>query len=133
MHRFTLRFPIKWIEMDAYQHLNNARYFDYFTEFRFQWFLAQPALNAWFTNEKLQGLIVKQDCEYLSGVIFPDTLEITQSVQSIGNTSLKLHYDVFSVQQAQKCAQSNAILVCCDAHQKPTKIPEKIKHALQKS
>ena len=130
-HQLTLEFPIKWIEMDAYQHLNNARYFDYFTEFRFQWLLIHPELREWFSLNKLQGLIVKQDCEYFRGVTFPDTLIITQTIQSLGTSSIHLHYSVMSKSQQKECAQSHAILVCCDSQQKPTPIPESIKRAFQ--
>ncbi len=41
-----IKIPIRWVDLDAYAHVNNARYFDYMSEAR----AVQRVLLLWFVS-----------------------------------------------------------------------------------
>jgi len=85
---------VRWDDIDAFGHVNNAKYLTYIQEARFQWSYYQYASK----NEKptlVEMVVARNEIDYLvpiyEGGLFYD---VNLWVESIGNTSFVLGYEV---------------------------------------
>ncbi|WNG40923.1 acyl-CoA thioesterase [Archangium minus] len=109
----TVRFPIHWSEMDAYGHVNNARYFTWFESARIAYMnrvgLVSPEM------QKPEGgvgpIVAATNAEYLRPVVFPADLVVGARVTRIGTTSITMEYAVEDAQSGVRYARGGAVLV----------------------
>ncbi len=88
------RVEVRWGDMDAMNHVNNAQYFVYLESARIEMFgdigLDQPM------REDQHGFgLVSATCNFRKQVHYPATLEIGTRVSKIGNTSFQLQHGFF--------------------------------------
>ena len=84
--------PVQWGEMDVLGHVNNARYFSWFESARIALFTRIGVSAAGPTN--IGPILATTTCDFLKPVVFPTTLRIGVLVTSIGDTSIKMEYEV---------------------------------------
>lgn len=100
---------VAWGDMDAFQHVNNVRYYDYAQSARVH-YLEQVEL----FDENSFTVIASSSCQYLKAVTFPDTLHIGIRAKKIGNTSLINEYVYYSTAQNAVVATAETVLVFMD-------------------
>jgi|SRR5690625_2890280 len=83
---FRCVIPVKWGDMDALNHVNNAVYFQYMEEARAQLFqcagLAMPA-------QKI-GILAHVSCDFLKPIYYPETIEVRLAIAKVGRSSLTM-------------------------------------------
>lgn len=97
---------VAWGDMDAFHHVNNVRYYDYAQSARIH-YMQQFAM----FDEQVSTRLAASSCQYLSPVIFPDTLYIGTRIKKLGNTSVTHEYAYFSVMQNCIVATGESVLV----------------------
>ena len=87
------RCPLRWGDMDAQGHLNNAAFVDYLQEARVDYLLRGPAeMPALLANGVL---VVSHQIEYLRPVVYhPRGLDIELWVSAVGGSRFGLAYEV---------------------------------------
>lgn len=130
----TVRFPIHWSEMDAYGHVNNARYFTWFESARIAYMnrvgLVSPEM------QKPEGgvgpIVAATNAEYLRPVVFPADLVVGARVTRIGTTSLTMEYAVEDAQSGVRYARGGAVLVTLEypTYQK-VPVPTEVRAAIE--
>ena len=88
------RMTTRWADNDAYGHVNNTVYY--------QWF--DSAVNAWLVSEGLLdiaagdpiALVVETRCSYHSSLSFPGEVEVGLSVAQVGRSSVRYRIGVFA-------------------------------------
>lgn len=118
-------FDLRWIDMDAYQHLNNARYFDLMGEARARLFKTTASLTC-------QLIVVETQCYFKKSYYYPDTVVIDQYCNEIKPASFILSYEFKSLHDAGILyAKGYVKIVCYDSiKQKVIAIPEEVMSAL---
>ncbi len=109
----SVRFPIQWGEMDAYGHVNNARYFTWFEAARIA-YMARVGLVSTAMQKPEGGvgpIVAATSAEYLRPVVFPAEVEVGARVTRIGTTSLTMEYAVEDVNTGVRYARGGAVLV----------------------
>lgn len=95
VNSFTYFYPVKvrFSETDLFGHLNNTKVFVYFEEGRIEFFKEIGIMQQWLTSGG-EGIPVTSDlqCNYLRQVFFDETLNVYVKIDSIGSTSVDLHY-----------------------------------------
>ncbi len=85
---------VRWDDIDAFGHVNNAKYLTYIQEARFQWSWYQYAAK----NEKptlVEMVVAKAEVDYLVRIYEGGRFyDITLWVEQIGNSSFTLGYEV---------------------------------------
>jgi acyl-CoA thioester hydrolase len=81
---------MRWGDMDALAHMNNAVYFRLFEEARIMLLARLGGFDAGAsTNQPGRiSVLAHTSCDFIKPVIYPATLLITQSLVRVGNTSL---------------------------------------------
>jgi acyl-CoA thioester hydrolase len=85
---------VRWGDIDAFGHVNNAKYLTYIQEARFQWSFYQYAAK----NEKptlVEMVVAKAEIDYLVPIYEGGKFyDVNLWVESIGNSSFVMGYEV---------------------------------------
>jgi acyl-CoA thioester hydrolase len=91
MSRFVAQCAMRWSDMDAYGHVNNAAYLAYLEQARVSMFFDR------YDSSFERGTVVKHhEISYLKPVVYhADPLRIELWIDEIRAASFRVHYDVF--------------------------------------
>lgn len=118
--------PTRWLDNDAYGHVNNAVYYAYF----------DTAVNGWLmeaTGTDVRqlpaiGVVVETGCRYFSELSFPDTIAVGLRIEKLGTSSLVYRLGLFRGDAPTACAVGRFVHVYVDAlTRRPVPIPEAIR------
>ncbi|ADO68503.1 acyl-CoA thioesterase [Stigmatella aurantiaca] len=105
----TPRFPVHWSEMDAYGHVNNARFFVWFESARIA-YLSRIGLVG--TGHSGVGpILATTSADYLQPVVYPASLVAGARVARIGRTSLTMEYAVADADKGTLYARGGGVIV----------------------
>ena len=121
--------PIRWGDMDAMGHVNNAVYFRYMEQARISWFDALvPEDQAWNSTGIV---IVNASCHFRQPLVYPGTVEVKLYVGPPGGSSVPTFYEMRVDAGPALYATGEAMVVFIDmARQKPVRIPALIRARL---
>ena len=117
---FTTDIEMRFRDIDAMGHVNNAVYFTYFEYGRIQFFDSKPQ------KDKFQGIsfiLAHVSCDYIKPLILNDNPTLFMWIKDIGNKSFVFHYQL--VEKSDKSivyATGESVQVIFD-YQKNTSIP----------
>lgn len=121
-YRWFMTIATRWADNDAYGHVNNTIYY--------QWF--DTAVNAWLVEAGLLdiengdpiGLVVETGCAYFSPLSFPGDVEVGIAVDRLGNSSVTYRIGVFGVGSGDASAQGHFTHVYVGREsRRPTELP----------
>lgn len=116
-----LEMPVRWVDMDAYGHVNNARFFDAMTEARADYF---GRFIRHFPHHQL--ILVDTHCNFKKPYFYPGTMIIKQFLEKKGHSSFELSYQFYEKNSGmeQLYAIGSAKMVCYHAELKtPVEMP----------
>lgn len=120
----------RWADNDAYGHVNNTVYY--------QWF--DTAVNAWLIEAGLLdvaagdpiGLVVETGCRYAAPLSYPEPVEVGLAVERLGTSSVTYRLGVFARGAEQAAAEGHFTHVYVNrATRRPVPLPEDWRHKLQ--
>jgi acyl-CoA thioester hydrolase len=126
MNKFEAKVEIRFADIDAMGHVNNATYFTYFEQARMSFFRAKIGKN-W--NWETDGLIVaRNEIDYKKPVLLQDDMSILLWVDQVGTKSFTVCYEVMVGETL--CANGKSVLVAFNHHLRQTQeIPSLWKEA----
>ena len=121
----------RWMDNDAYGHINNVVYYSFFDTVVNEYLIAQGGLD--IANSTVIGLMVETHCNYFSSITYPDKVHAALRVSRLGTSSVTYEIGIFRNDETAASAQGHAVHVFVDrATNKPVALPEELKAALQK-
>ena len=107
-------YPIttRWMDNDAYGHVNNVVYYLWFDTVVNQFLIANGTLDI-HAGETI-GLVVESHCNYFSPVAFPEPVTAGLCVSKLGNTSVRYEVGIFRGDAELASAQGHFIHVYVD-------------------
>ena len=125
-HAITTR----WMDNDAYGHVNNVIYYSWFDTIVNEFLIANKALDIEHSQEI--GLVIETRCSYFAPVSFPDRITAGVRVTKLGNSSVRYEIAIFREDEESASAQGHFVHVYVDrTTRKSAHIPEKIRSLLQ--
>jgi len=112
----------RWADNDAYGHVNNTVYYEWF----------DSAVNAWMIEQGMldiaQGdpiaLVVETRCTYAAPLAFPQPVEVGLSVSELGRSSIRYRIGIFAEGSDNAAAEGEFVHVVVDrATRRPADIP----------
>lgn len=121
MQDYTVSAPVevRWRDVDALGHVNNAVYFTYLEIARTLYF--EQVFNVPRCEES-PILLVSAQCDFLSQVTRGESLEVGVRVSSAGNTSFDFEYELRSTPEGRLLARASTTQVLFD-HAAGRKVP----------
>ena len=120
----------RWMDNDAYGHVNNVVYYSFFDTVVNRWLIAQGALDV--DAGAVIGLVIETHCNYFAPLSFPQLVEAGLRVAHVGSSSVRYEVGLFAEGAATSAAAGHFVHVYVDrATRRPAKLPAALKVALQ--
>ena len=128
-YRVLRTIPTRWMDNDAYGHINNVVYYSWF----------DTAVNAWLIERGVLdihqgatvGLVVETHCNYFSPLAFPEPVDVGLRVAKMGKSSVRYELAVFGAGELS-AAKGHFVHVYVDAQtHRPVELPEPLKQLLE--
>ncbi|HET7710075.1 MAG TPA: thioesterase family protein [Sphingomicrobium sp.] len=116
------RLTTRWADNDAYGHVNNTVYYEWF----------DTAVNAWMVEQELLdivagdpiALVVETSCSYFSSLAFPERVEAGLAVTALGTSSIRYRIGIFADGAVSAAAAGEFVHVVVDrSMRRPVPIP----------
>ncbi len=125
------RMTTRWADNDAYGHVNNIIYYEWFDSAVNAWMIEQGMLD--IANGDPIGLVVETRCSYFAPLAFPQVVEVGLAVANLGRSSIRYRIGIFGDGEDSAAAQGEFVHVVVDrANRKPVEIPANWRRALEK-
>ena len=119
----------RWMDNDAYGHVNNVTYYSYFDTAVNKYLIDGGALD--IHADKIVGLVAETGCAYFRSIAFPDALEVGIRVSRIGTSSVRYEVAIFREGDERVCAAGHFVHVYVDrATGRPVAVPEQTRALL---
>jgi acyl-CoA thioester hydrolase len=120
----------RWMDNDAYGHVNNVVYYSWFDTVVNQFLIANGALD--IEHSPVIGLVIETQCNYFASVAFPDLVTAGLRVAKLGNSSVRYEVAIFRGDEDRASAQGHFVHVYVDRlTRKPSAIPDNMRALLQ--
>jgi acyl-CoA thioester hydrolase len=120
----------RWMDNDAYGHVNNVVYYSWFDTAVNAHLIEQGALDIHAGGTI--GLVIETQCNYFAPVAFPQTVEAGLRVAKIGNSSVRYEVGLFLQGEPLTVAKGHFVHVYVDrASRRPANLPERLKRVLE--
>ena len=120
----------RWMDNDAYGHINNVVYYSWFDTAVNAYLIEQGALD--IHQGQTIGLVIETQCNYFSPLAFPQTVEAGIRVAHLGSTSVRYEVGLFAQNEALTAAKGHFIHVYVDKlHRRPVPLPLNLKTVLE--
>lgn len=122
-YRHFTTVSMRWADNDAYGHVNNAVFY--------QWF--DTAVNQWLVDRELLdieagdpiGLVVETGCTYFASLSYPGEVEVGIAVERLGSSSVTYRIGVFASGTDDPAAQGHFTHVYVGRDdRRPVSLPE---------
>jgi acyl-CoA thioester hydrolase len=124
------RITTRWMDNDAYGHVNNVVYYSWFDTVVNAHLIEQGALD--IHEGRTIGLVIETQCNYFAPVAFPQGVEAGLRVAKIGNSSVRYEVGLFVEGAPMTIAKGHFVHVYVDrATRRPTALPERLRTVLE--
>jgi acyl-CoA thioester hydrolase len=124
------RIETRWMDNDAYGHVNNAVYFSWFDTAISRYMLDEGVL------DRQAGpicVMVETACNYFKPIAYPDDVTCGLRLAHIGTSSSRVETGVFRNDDAETAARGHFVYVCCDISTlQPVPTPPNMRRAFEK-
>jgi acyl-CoA thioester hydrolase len=121
--------PTRWMDNDAYGHVNNVVYYSYFDTVINRYLVERGGLD--ITGGEVIGLCVESHCKYARPAAFPADLDAGLRVEHLGRSSVRYAIGIFGPGEEEAGAEGWFVHVFVDrASRKATPIPDRLRDAL---
>lgn len=118
--------PLQWGDMDAFGHINNVVYIQWFESARID-LIASYNADVSMKPSGVGPILAAVRCNYKRQLHFPDTVHVGSRIERIGRTSVDIGHAVFSEQLQQVAATGTSVVVIFDyASNRPQRIPQSL-------
>ena len=129
-YKHFLTIPTRWMDNDAYGHVNNVQYYSYFDTTVNEFLVAKGLLD--IGKSPVIGLVVETQCRYARSIVFPDTVHAGLRVSHMGNSSVKYELGLFKEDETEASAEGHFIHVYVDREtNRPVPVPDNMREVLQ--
>lgn len=122
---------VRWGDMDAVGHVNNATYLTYFEQARISW-LASIDAGKVSVSEAAGPVMANVSCEFRRAIVHPARLRIEVTAGPAGRSSLPTGYRIVDAKDPSvEYATGSSVLVWIDYRTgKPVPVPDSLRETL---
>ena len=129
-YRRFMPLTTRWMDNDAYGHLNNVVYYSLFDTVVNRTLIEGGALD--IEHGEVIGLVVETHCNYFASLAFPQSVDAGLRVASIGSSSVRYEIGLFGADAELAAACGHFVHVYVDrTTRRPVALPDKLKTTLQ--
>ena len=126
---FRTPVPLRWSDLDAFNHVNNARYLTFIEQARIEWFesLEEP----WITQDSAP-VIASATLHFRRPNEYPASIFVELFCEKLGNSSVTIGHRIVAGDGTVHC-DGSVVAVWVDRRSgKPTPLPDGVRSASQR-
>jgi len=125
---FRMPVALRWRDLDAFNHVNNANFLTYLEEARIRWF---ESWQGEWVNESVAPLLAAVQLNYRMPIPYPADVAVELFADRVGNTSVTVGHRIVSGDGATLYADGHVVMVWIDrAGGRPVPLPQAVRDAL---
>ena len=129
-YRAWRNIPTRWMDNDAYGHVNNVVYYSWFDTAVNAYLIEHGVLD--IHHGEAIGLVVETQCNYFSPLAFPQTVEAGLRVARLGSSSVRYEVALFAQDQDLCAARGHFVHVYVDrVSRRPVSLAQPLKQLLE--
>ena len=129
-YKHHLHIPTRWQDNDAYRHINNVVYYEFFDTVINGYLIQEGGLD--YTNGETVGFAVETHCQFLKPIRFPEVIEAGLRITKLGNSSVRYELGIFKNEEEDPAALGYFVHVFVNREtNQPTRIEGKLREAMQ--
>ncbi|MBX3606520.1 MAG: acyl-CoA thioesterase [Piscinibacter sp.] len=122
--------PTRWMDNDAYGHVNNVVYYSWFDTAVNRYLIEAGALD--IHAGAVIGLVIETRCNYFASLAFPQLVEAGLRVAHLGRSSVRYEVGLFAEGAPESAAGGHFVHVYVDrVTRRPVELPGALRAALQ--
>ena len=127
-----VEFAVRWRDLDAFNHVNNANFLTYLEEARLRWL---DSLGGPWIDAAVAPLLAAVQVNYRRPIGWPGSVAVELFAERVGNSSLTFGHRIVAADDAGCVhADGNTVLVWIDrASGRPCPLPAAVRAAAQPS
>lgn len=120
--------PLRWRDLDAYNHVNNSVFLTFLEEARIQWFDSLPG--PWRSGAG-EPVLAAVHINFKRPILYPETLRIRLRTERVGSSSLTIAHQIFAAEDHQCLyADGQSVVVWVSPSEgRPVPLPEHVRAA----
>jgi acyl-CoA thioester hydrolase len=128
---YFARISTRWMDNDAYAHVNNVVYYSFFDTAVNELLIRSGVLD--IRRGTIVGFVVETQCRFLRPIAFPDRIDAGVRVARIGTSSVRYEIGIFRDDEETAAAQGYFVHVYVDrAGNRPVPaLPEPLREVLR--
>lgn len=120
----------RWMDNDAYGHVNNVIYYSWFDTAVNAYLIEQGVLD--IHNGATIGLVIETQCNYFAPLAFPQIVDAGIRVARLGSSSVRYEVGLFAQGEPLTAAKGHFIHVYVDSQsRRPVILPLSLKSVLE--
>ena len=129
-YRHFQRITTRWMDNDAYGHINNVVYYSFFDSVVNRYLIEAGVLD--IEHSPVIGLVVETHCNYFAPLAFPQMVDAGLRVVHLGASSVRYDIGLFAAGEASAAACGHFVHVYVDrATRRPAPLPPALVQTLQ--
>jgi len=123
----ALTIPVRWRDLDAFNHVNNSTYLTWIEETRLHWMANLPG--EWM-NADYSPLLAAVHVNYRRAAAWPANVVVELYCERLGNTSVTLAHRIVDASDREVLySDGHSVMGWVGANGKPVTLPEVIRTA----
>lgn len=126
---FRMAIGLRWSDLDAFNHVNNARYLTFLEQARIEWFetIGEP----WVTEESAP-VVASATLNFKRPIEYPAEVFVELFTERLGTSSVTIGHRIAGADGGLHC-DGHVVAVWVDRRSgKPTPLPEAVRRASEK-
>lgn len=123
---FRMPIPLRWSDLDAFNHVNNARYLTFLEQARIEWFetIGEP----WVTEDSAP-VVASATLNFKRPIEYPASVFVELFTEKLGNSSVVIGHRIVAEDGGLHC-DGSVVAVWVDRRSgKPTPLPAGVRRA----
>ncbi len=126
---FRMPIPVRWSDLDAFNHVNNARYLTFLEQARIEWF--QSIEEPWVTDE-IGPVVASATLNFRRPIEYPASVFVELFTERLGNSSVVVGHRILAEDGSLHC-DGNVIVVWVDRRSgRSTPLPACVRRAAER-
>jgi acyl-CoA thioester hydrolase len=127
---YSVAIPTRWMDTDAYGHVNNVQYYSYFDTAVTTWLVRVAGLDP--ETAGVIGLCAESQCRFHEPLRFPDTVTAGLEISHIGQSSVRYELTLNRSDGEKPVAVGHFVHVFVDSDsRRPVPIPDPLRHHMK--
>ena len=130
-YRYLTTIDTRWMDNDAYGHVNNVVYYSFFDTAVNRWLIERGVLD--IAQSAAVGLVVETQCRYFAPLTFPDRVTAGLRIAHLGRSSVRYELGLFRNDDVHAAAAGHFVHVYVDREsRRSVPIPETVRLEMQR-